>query len=80
MAKFEISYEKCEPVAQGIISEQPELNLVVNKVQNTDGPFQKTLCYTSYYVMTFTAFCVFSPDQVAHAADLIQSGIPGSIR
>lgn len=36
-----------------------------------DGPFQKLLCWTSYYTMVYAAFCAFLPGHVVYAADRV---------
>ncbi len=41
------------------------------KTKRRDGPFQKTLCWASYYTMVYTAICAFMPGQVASAAERV---------
>ena len=43
------------------------------KSQRKDGPFQKGLCWASYYTMVYAAFCNFMPGHVAAAAEQVTS-------
>jgi hypothetical protein len=43
----------------------------------TDGPFQRTLAWTSYFVMVFVALCVFNQPAMAGAIDATTDFLPG---
>lgn len=82
MGKFmlEFSDEKAQTFLPQTIEQKPGMPQIrfvtAEEPVKTEGAFQKTLCYASYYVMTFTAFCAFAPGQVAHAASFVKSGLP----
>ncbi|MEM7214558.1 MAG: hypothetical protein AAF423_03370 [Pseudomonadota bacterium] len=52
----------------------PPLGFVVAEEEKPkDGPFQKSLCYTSYGMMVFVAFCAFQPGHLANAAVVVSN-------
>ncbi|MGI9350411.1 MAG: hypothetical protein ACR2O3_02510 [Rhizobiaceae bacterium] len=78
MGKFMLNFadDEISPVQPQPV--EPKIQFVTKAEEPSgDGLFQKTLCYASYYVMTFSAFCAFAPGQVAHAADMVKSVLPG---
>ena len=78
MGKFAIDFSKDSPIYRLQQDEVSRMTFVVaDEPAKKDGFFQKSLCYASYYMMTFTAFCVFTPHKVAYAAEIIKHTIPG---
>ena len=77
MGKFMLNFAKDDvaPFQQKPAPSKIEFVTVEDKASK-EGPFQKGLCYASYYTMTFSAFCAFAPGQVAHAANLVSSVLP----
>ncbi|MEM9277849.1 MAG: hypothetical protein AAGA76_04700 [Pseudomonadota bacterium] len=63
------------PFKQESTTPKIEFVTVASETQK-EGLFQKTLCYASYYTMTFSAFCAFAPGQVANAAEVVTSVLP----
>lgn len=39
--------------------------------QTSEGFFQKSLAYSSYYMMIFVAYCVVTPEKVEVATNLV---------
>ena len=78
MGKFAIDFSEDSPLYRIHPDDTTRMSFVVaDEPENNDGPFQKVLCYASYYMLTFTALCVFTPYKVAYAADMIKNTIPG---
>ncbi|MEM9330310.1 MAG: hypothetical protein AAGA53_03225 [Pseudomonadota bacterium] len=77
MGKFMLNFAKddVEPFQQQPAPSKIQFVTVENGASK-EGPFQKGLCYASYYTMTFSAFCVFAPGQVAHAANVVTAALP----
>jgi len=77
MGKFELNYMDDEVIPFIKQPAGPKFRFVTNEGDTPqDSGFQKALCYSSYYVMTFTAFCAFAPGQVANAAEIVASIFP----
>ena len=77
MGKFMLNFADDDSAPVRTQPVEPKIRFVTKEHgPSDDGVFQKTLCYMSYYVMTFSAFCAFAPGQVAHAADMVKSVLP----
>jgi len=55
--------------AEGIESKEPA-------VPATDGPFQRALAWSSYFVMVFVALCVFNQPAMAEAISATAEILP----
>lgn len=77
MGKFVLDYSSGTPILRDESGREPQFTFVVAEPPRRDSPFQKALCYASYYTMTFCAFCTFTPHKVAYAAEMIKATIPG---
>ena len=74
MGKYVVEFDENYPDEWKPETDGPQISFVVaEEKEKPDGPFQKALCYASYYTMTFSAICAFSPGSVASAAELIKS-------
>ena len=76
MGKYVIEFDQDALAAQVAADGHPQFSYVTKHGEaKRDGILQKVLCYSSYYVMTFSAFCAFAPQHVAYAAELISFSV-----
>ena len=72
MGKFMLEFGKDEVDVNPGLETRPKMGVVtVEKLSSEDGLLQKAICYASYYVLTFSAMCVFMPMHVAKAAEVV---------
>lgn len=78
MGKFMLNFAKDDvaPFQPLQVAESKIQFVTAEEAVPKEGAFQKTLCYASYYTMTFSAFCAFAPGQVAHAAEVVTTVLP----
>ena len=78
MGKFAIDFSEDSPLYRIHPDDTSRMSFIVaDEPAKNDGFFQKGLCYASYYMLTFTAFCIFTPHKVAYAAEMLKHTIPG---
>lgn len=65
MGSFGIQFSENFSRPQDVIETQDELN------EKIDGFFQKSLAYSSYYIMLFVAYLMITPEKMALVQDAI---------
>lgn len=79
MGSFGLNISKkyiAPPASAYKANNQPKGFVVQADEEARDGAFQKSLAYSSYYVMVFVTICMFMPAHVAQAAQTIESVLP----